>query len=77
MFESKLNSNRTFIDNPMCNEDPDCLLFITPRYVSGSNSNFPIGVFYNTELQKWEIFNQNGAGIPTNAMFNVLVIKQD
>ncbi|GAB3506261.1 DUF7452 domain-containing protein [Emticicia fontis] len=75
---NKLSANGTDIDNPLCNGDPDCLLFVTQRMISSgpTYNNSPIGVFYNSVRQKWEIFNQNNTVIPTNAKFNVLVIKQ-
>jgi hypothetical protein len=75
---NKISSNGTDVDNPLCNGDPNAFLFVTqmlnPAAITYNNS--PIGVYYNTARSKWEIFNQNNAAIPTNAQFNVLVIKQ-
>lgn len=73
---SKTSISITIIDNPMCNEDPDCMLFVTQRYANGIADNSPLGVYYDSTRQKWGIFNQNSSEIPNNAQFNVLVIKQ-
>ncbi|HET7436332.1 MAG TPA: hypothetical protein VFN10_16600 [Thermoanaerobaculia bacterium] len=73
---NKFDANGTDIDNAMCNNDPNALLFVTQRY-SNVYNNSPIGVFYNPTRFRWEIFNENNTAIPTNAQFNVLVIKQN
>lgn len=75
---NKLSANGTDVDNPMCNGDANALLFVTQKLNPSSivYNNSPIGVYYNTVRSKWEIFNENGAAIPNNAQFNVLVIKQ-
>lgn len=74
---NKLSANGTDVDNPMCNGDANCILIVTQKLGSGVvYNNSPIGVYYNTIRNKWEIFNQNNTAIPTGAIFNVLVIKQ-
>jgi hypothetical protein len=62
----------------MCNGDANCILFVTQKLNPSGivYNNSPIGVYYNTVRNKWEIFNENNVAIPTNAQFNVLVIKQ-
>lgn len=72
---NKFDANGTDIDNPLCNGDPTALLFVTQRY-SNVYNNSPVGVYYNANRSRWEIFNENNTAIPTNAQFNVLVIKQ-
>lgn len=74
---NKLSANGTDVDNPMCNGDGNCFLFVTQKLGAGVvYNNSPIGVYYNSSRSKWEIFNQNNAAIPTGAIFNILVIKQ-
>lgn len=77
---NKIGVNSTEIDNVMCNNDPDCFLFVTqklnPDALSAYN-NSPVGVAYNAAKNKWTIFNENSASITTNAQFNILVIKQE
>jgi hypothetical protein len=62
----------------MCNDDPNCLLFVTQKLNPSGivYNNASVGVYYNTIRNKWEIFNENNVAIPNNAQFNVLVIKQ-
>jgi hypothetical protein len=75
---NKLSANGTDIDNPMCNGDATAILFVTQKLNPSGivYNNSPIGVYYNTIRNKWEIFNENNVAIPNNAQFNVLVIKQ-
>jgi hypothetical protein len=75
---NKLSANGTDIDNPLCNGDPNAILLVTQKLNPSGivYNNSPIGVYYNTIRNKWEIFNENNVAIPTNAQFNVLIIKQ-
>ncbi len=75
---NKLSANGTDVDNAMCNGDANCILIVTQKLNPSGivYNNSPIGVYYNTTRSKWEIFNENNNAIPTNAQFNVLVIKQ-
>lgn len=74
---ANITSNSTTIDNPMCNDEPGCMLFITQytNYETPVYNNSSIGTAYNYAKHKWIIFNESGAAMPNNAMFNVLVIK--
>jgi len=75
---SKVSTNGTDITNPMCDGDPNAILIVTQKLNPSGivYNNSAIGVYYNPNRNKWEIFNQNGVAIATNAQFNVLVIKQ-
>jgi hypothetical protein len=75
---NKLSANGTDVSNPMCDNDPNCILLVTQKLnsVTITYNNASIGVYYNTIRGKWEIFNENNVAIPDNAQFNVLVIKQ-
>lgn len=71
------SSNGTGLDHPLCNGDANAFLLVTQLLVNGGPYNdSPIGVYYNTGTSRWEIFNQDGTAVPTNAKFNVLVIKK-
>jgi hypothetical protein len=66
----------TSIDNPLTNGNLGAIVFVTPNYnpgggVGGTYDNHPIGVYYS--FGRWTIFNQDGAAVPLNAAFNVLV----
>ncbi|MDB5033913.1 MAG: hypothetical protein JWQ98_1154 [Chlorobi bacterium] len=75
---NKLSANGTDVDNPLCNGDPNALLFVTQKLNPSGiiYNNSPIGVYYNTIRNKWEIFNEANTAVPVGAQFNVLVIKQ-
>jgi len=69
----------TKIDNPLTNNHPNAIVFVTPNWdpgggVSGTYNNHPIGVFYGATAGQWTIFNQDLAPIPLGAAFNVLVL---
>lgn len=75
---NKKDLNGTDIDNALCNDDPNCFLIVTQKLGAANlvYNNSPIGVYYNPTRNRWEIFNENNVAIPTNAQFNVWVIKQ-
>jgi len=74
------SGNFTIIDHPMTNNDPNVILIVTQNWNPGGTgpavyNAHPIGVFYATGSHKWAIFNEDIVEMPTNAAFNVLVIK--
>ncbi|QLQ06408.1 MAG: hypothetical protein HZY76_10380 [Anaerolineae bacterium] len=73
--------NRTEIDHPLTNGNPQAIILVTPNYnpdgaAQGTDNNHAIGVFYRPSTQRWAIFNQDQAGMPFGAAFNVLVPAQ-
>ncbi len=72
-------SDFTKIDNGLTNSNPNAIIFSTPNLNPGGGSgiynNHNTGVTYNGS--QWRIFNENGASIPVNAAFNVLVPDAD
>jgi hypothetical protein len=67
----------TVISNALTDGDPNAILIVTPVYENGIYVEDPIGVYYAAGT--WRIFLQShsvGSPMPTNAKFNVLVIKQ-
>jgi len=72
------SANSTIIDNPLTNDNPNAIVFVTPNFnpgnVGGTNANFPISVLYNNILNKWVIFDQNGGAMSVNTAFNVFVL---
>ncbi|MFP4345287.1 MAG: hypothetical protein ACLFU8_11385 [Anaerolineales bacterium] len=75
------STNHTLIDNPLTNNNPDALLFITQNWNPGNGSGIyndhPVGVWYDDISNKWSIFNEDGAAMPAGADFNVLVAGPD
>jgi hypothetical protein len=68
----------TYIDNPLCNGDPNAILLVTHSYNPPNGTTFTyhphIVSLYYTGSQ-WAIFNEDGVTMQTNIAFNVLVIK--
>jgi hypothetical protein len=74
-----INGHWTYIDNPLTNDNPNALLFVTqnwnPGGTGGMYNDRPIGVWYDIGVQKWAIFNEDFGSMPTGAAFNVLVTE--
>lgn len=60
----------TTIDDPMANGNPDLILIATPKWDAIYNDH-NIGVWYDG--QHWTIFNEDFAGLPMGAEFNVRI----
>ncbi|MGD0258878.1 MAG: hypothetical protein ABSD29_03540 [Verrucomicrobiota bacterium] len=70
----------TFINNPLCNGDPNAILLVTHNYNPAGTTTVgqyphPIGVYYATSQQQWCIYNDDAVAMATNVAFNVLIIK--
>lgn len=64
--------NSTYIDNFRTNGNPDAILLAKP---SGDAVDYghSIGVWYDSSLQRWAIFNQDIARMREGAAFDVIV----
>jgi hypothetical protein len=76
---TNLDQNCTFIDNPIANNNPNALLFVThnlnPKGIGGYEyNNHTIGLWYSFAQQKWCIYNQDRAAMTLNLAFNVLIV---
>jgi hypothetical protein len=71
--------NRTEIDHPAANGNPDAILLVThnlsPNGVPGLVNDHPIGVGYGGETGRWVILNQDLADMPIGAAFNVRIAE--
>jgi hypothetical protein len=71
--------NRTYLDNPLTNAEPDALLRVTQNWNPGGGrgvyNNHPIGVLYDADTRKWAIYNRDGASMPDGAAFNIAVSR--
>jgi sortase A len=70
---------RTYIDDPLVNGDPEADLFVTqdwnPGGGSGTYNDHYVGVEYEQARERWTIFNRDGAAMPQNASFNVVLTE--
>lgn len=69
----------SYINNPLTNGNPNAMLIVTlnqsPGGVSGNTNSRVVGVLYDPTPNQWVIFNVDGAAMPQNVHYNVLVVK--
>ena len=69
--------NSTYLDDPLTNGDPNVVLSVTQNWNPGGGrgiyNDHSIAVLYDKDLQKWTIYNRDGALMPDGAAFNVTV----
>lgn len=69
--------NTTYLDHPLTNGKPEAVLQVTPNWnPSGRGAvydNHPVGTFYDSERERWAVYNQDDAPMPNGAAFNVAV----
>ncbi len=69
--------NFTVLDHPLSNGNPAAQIIVTqnwnPAGGSGVYNDHRVGVFYDTNFQKWVIYNEDSALMPIGASFSVLI----
>jgi hypothetical protein len=69
--------NYTYLDNPLTNGEPDAVLSVTQNWNPGGGrgvyNDHPIDAVYDAKLEKWAVFNRDGAPMPRGAAFNIAV----
>jgi hypothetical protein len=75
-----ISANSTYLDNPLTNDNPNVMLYVTPNWnpegSAGTYNDHSIGVWYDSERQRWAIFNQDREPMPDGAAFNVAVLEE-
>jgi len=71
----------TFLDDRLTNGKPDAVLSVTQNWNPGGGrgvyNNHPVDTQYDAKLQKWAVYNLDGAPMPAGAAFNVAVSADD
>ena len=77
---ASISGNYTLIDNAFSNNNPNALLIVSQDWyyaghggTGGTYNNHPVGVWYNAAAGKWAIFNEDGAPMTPNVMFNIIL----
>jgi hypothetical protein len=79
---TNVSGDSTVIDNSVTNGDPNAVLLVShmlnPNPMVGIPcqclyNNIPVGVWYNTGIQKWEIFNEDLSAMTVGLTFIVAV----
>jgi hypothetical protein len=69
--------NATYLDNPLTNGEPDAEVSVTQNWNPGGGrgvyNDHPVGVLYDEDVEKWSVYNEDGARVPEGAAFNVAV----
>ena len=69
--------NATFLDDPLTDGKADAVVSVTQNWNPGGGTGIyndhPVGVFYDEDVQKWSVYNRDGAPMPEGAAFNVAV----
>ena len=75
-----ISANSTYLDDPLTNNNPDAILYVTQNWNPGGNgdtyNDHPVGVWYDSSRQRWAIFNQDREAMPDGAAFNVAVLEE-
>jgi sortase A len=76
-----INANSTYVDDPTINGDPEAQLLITrnwnPGGEGGTYNDHPVGVWYDSEAERWAIYNEDRETMPEGVAFNVAISKAD
>ena len=69
--------NYTYLDNQLTNGEPDAVLSVTQNWNPGGGrgvyNNHPVDIVYDAQVEKWAVYNRDGASIPKGAAFNIAV----
>ncbi len=65
------------LDHPLLNGNPNAAVFVMHQFVAGATvlNPHPIGVWYDTGLTRWRIFNEDSAAMPSGLRVAVLVVN--
>jgi len=70
------HSDVTYINNSFTNGQPGLNIILTQNWnpggvLIGTSNNHAVGLWYDTSVQEWAIFNEDSATMPLGASFNV------
>ena len=70
--------NATYVDDPLTNGEPDAGVSVTQNWNPGGGggvyNDHPVGVGYDEDVDRWFVYNEDGARMPEGAAFNVAVL---
>ena len=70
-------ANSTYLDDPLTNDEPDAVVSVTQNWNPGGGggvyNDHHVGVRYDEDVDKWMVYNNDGARMPDGAAFNVAV----
>jgi hypothetical protein len=72
---ANVSGNKTYINNPVCNGQPNAILIITENWSASDNvgNSKVVGVYYDAGAGQWTIFVDDGTAMPVGVAYNVMV----
>jgi hypothetical protein len=66
--------NWSDIDNPLLNNNPNAVFFISKSWANGVYDDAHVGIFYDGFKSKWAVYNENNSGtLKINSTYNIFV----
>ena len=73
--------NATYLNDPLTDGRENAPVSVTQNWNPGGGAgvynDHPVGVFYDEDVDKWAVYNRDGAPMPEGAAFNVAVSGSD
>ena len=70
-----VSNNSTYLDNTLINNNPNAVVSVTQNWNPGGGdgiyNDHPVGVWYDSSIKRWAVFNQDRAAMPEGAAFNI------
>jgi hypothetical protein len=74
---SNTAGNYTYLDDELTNGKPNAAISVTQNWNPGGGggvyNNHPVDTVYDAKLEKWAVYNRDGAAMPRGAAFNIAV----
>ncbi len=71
--------NATFLNDPLTDGKANAVVSVTQNWNPGGGAgvynDHPVGLLYDEDVQKWAVYNRDGAPMPEGAAFNVAVSR--
>jgi hypothetical protein len=69
--------NTTYVDDPLLNGEPGTEVSVTQNWNPGGGAgvynDHPVGALYDGDVDRWFVYNEDGAPVPEGTAFNVAV----
>lgn len=72
---SNISGHMSYLDSPLLNGVPSIPFVVTPNE-SGTPNNHATGIFYDSSVAKWSVYNEDFAPMAVGAKFNIRVVSR-
>jgi len=71
--ENSVN-NWSLIDNPLLNNNPNAIFFITKTWTNGIYDSSHVGIWYSESAARWSVYNEDGfTPLQLNSTYNIFI----